>query len=141
MKTQATFLNARKWPLGALAAMAFGTAPFAIAGAGTAEPSIPAAVRLASWQDNGQSGRYVLQLAQGRSLPAGERVAGIVTSDSNCEADAQGLSHCHNAIDLANGSRIVVINTHQMSRNRCLGTGDRVSLTGAGTSWVLGTLE
>ncbi len=101
---------------------------------------MPSGARLAAWQDNGQGGRYVLQLAQGRSLPVGERVAGIVTSDSNCEADAEGLSHCHNTIDLANGSRIVVINTHQMSRNRCLGPGDRVSLTGIGASWVVGTL-
>ncbi|MBK5204896.1 MAG: hypothetical protein JJD98_05660, partial [Polaromonas sp.] len=54
------------------------------------------------------------------------------------EADAEGLSHCHNAIELADGSKITVIDTHEMHRNRCMQPGEKISLTGVGKSWVMG---
>ena len=109
--------------------------------AGTTEPPIPSGVQFASWYDNGQGGRYVLQVIQGRIPKAGWRVAGVVKSDTNCEPDAQGLSHCHNAIALSNGREITVVDTHQMMRNRCLKPGDRLTLTVVGPSWAVGTLS
>lgn len=140
MKSRDRFVSTTRWLLGALAALAFGSAPFSTARADAGAPSVPAGARLGSWRDNGQGGRYVLQLENGRALRAGDRVAGIVTSDTRCEPDAQGLSHCRNGIDLANGSRIVVIDTHAMMRNRCLAPGDRLSLTAVDSSWLVGTL-
>lgn len=110
------------------------------ASAATAQPPIPRGVAMKSWQDNGQGGRYLLQLAQGTAPKAGKPVIGTVTNDTDCEIDAEGLSHCHNTIKFANGSEIMVIDTHNMHRNRCLGAGDRISLTGMGSSWIMGTL-
>ncbi|MGP1680426.1 MAG: hypothetical protein ACTS6J_25140 [Burkholderiales bacterium] len=109
--------------------------------AATDQPPIPRGVAMKSWQDNGRDGRYLLQLAQGKSLKAGKRVTGTVTSDTDCDIDAEGLSHCHNAIKLADGSEITVIDTHNMHRNRCLGAGDRLSLTGMSGPWIMGTLS
>lgn len=103
------------------------------------QPVIPPGAGIASWYDNGHGDRYVLQVAQGRALAAGERALGIVKSDTNCDPDAQGLSHCRNAIELSNGTRITVIDTHQMMRNRCLSPGERITLTGIGASWAVGT--
>lgn len=107
----------------------------------TKQPPIPRGVALQSWQDNGRDGRYLLQLAQGKSLKAGKPVIGTVTSDTDCEIDAEGLSHCHNTIKLADGSEITVIDTHNMHRYRCLGAGDRLSLTGMSGPWIMGTLS
>lgn len=104
------------------------------------EPYIPPGAHLASWRDNGRDGRYVLQIAQGPALDAGEPVAGIVSSDTDCEADDRGLSHCGNTLELPGGARVVVIDTHQMSRYRCLSPGDRISLSAISPGWVLGSL-
>jgi hypothetical protein len=109
--------------------------------AATDQPPIPRGVAMKSWQDNGHGGKYLLQLAQGTALKAGKPVTGTVTGDANCDVDAQGLSHCHNTIDLANGGKITVINSHNMHRNRCLGAGDRISLTGMSGPWIMGTLS
>jgi len=108
--------------------------------AGTDQPPIPRGVAMKSWQENGRDGRYLLQVLQGTALKAGERVTGTVKSDTDCDIDAEGLSHCHNIIELANGTRITVIDTHNMHRNRCLGDGDLLSLTGISGSWIMGTL-
>jgi hypothetical protein len=107
---------------------------------GQTEPAIPRGVSLASWFDNGQGGRYVLQLAQGRPPAFGTQVTGVVLSDSDCAPDAQGLNHCRNVIELADGSRFQVINNHQMMRNRCLGNGDRLTLRAVNSGWVVGDL-
>jgi len=110
------------------------------ANARTDQPPIPRGVAMKSWQENGRDGQYLLQVLQGSALKAGEPVTGTVKSDTDCDADAAGLSHCHNIIELANGTRITVINTHNMHRNRCLGAGDLVSLTGISGPWTMGSL-
>ena len=107
----------------------------------TDQPPIPRGVAMKSWQDNGRDGRYLLQVLQGSALKAGKRVTGTVKSDTDCDIDAEGLSHCHNVIELANGTRITVIDTHNMHRYRCLGDGDRLSLTGISGTWIIGTLS
>jgi hypothetical protein len=109
--------------------------------AATGQPPIPRGVAMKSWQDNGRDGRYLLQLAQGKALKAGIRVTGTVISDTDCDIDAEGLSHCNNAIKLADGSEITVIDTHNMHRNRCLGAGDRLTLTGMSGPWIMGILS
>ncbi len=138
METQSMLHAAPRWLLGALLLAA--AAVYTPARAWTSEPAIPDAAPLTSWHDNGHGGRYLLKIAEGYSMRTGARITGIVRSDSDCEPDAQGLSHCRNVIDLANGRRIVVIDTHEMSRNRCLGAGDRLSITAIGPTWLMGTL-
>jgi len=108
--------------------------------AATTQLPIPSGVALKSWQDNGADGKYLLQMLEGKAPKAGKAITGTVVSDTDCDADAQGLSHCHNAIELADGSKITVIDTHEMHRNRCLGAGDKISLTSVDKGWVMGTL-
>lgn len=139
MKIEYMQRAARSALLGALALSA--TALFA----GTLQPPgqqppIPFGVTMKSWQDNGREGRYVLQLIKGQAPKRGKSVTGTVMSDTDCDADAQGLSHCNNIIKLADGSQVTVIDTHNMHRYRCLGPGDRLTLTTLGKSWMVGTL-
>ena len=101
---------------------------------------IPRGVSMKSWQENGSGGRYLLQVIQGQTLKAGKTVVGTVTNDTDCDADADGLSHCHNTIELSNGGKITVIDTHNMHMNRCVGAGDKLSLTGVNGAWIMGTL-
>jgi hypothetical protein len=123
--------------LGGIAAVAFSL----LSGQETAnaQPAIPAGVNLASWYENGSGGEYLLQLAEGEAPPVGVRMSGVVLSDTDCEPDAQGLSHCHNGIALANGSTIIVTDTHLMSRYRCLRPGETVDVTTFNGSWVVAT--
>jgi hypothetical protein len=143
LKSRLLLLETRRWLLGTLAlttlggiaAVAFlflyGQEP------ASAGPTIPSGFNLASWYENGHGGEYLLQIAEGELPPVGVRVSGVVTSDTDCDPDAQGLSHCHNGIDLANGSTITVIDTHMMSRYRCLQPGEAVSVTRFNDSWVV----
>ncbi|MBU6460994.1 MAG: hypothetical protein KGQ58_09020 [Proteobacteria bacterium] len=104
------------------------------------EPVIPHGASLASWNENGQNGRYLLRIINGVSPQPGATVAGIVVSDTHCKPDVQGLSHCHNTIDLAQDTHITVMTTHLMSRNPCLKPGESVTLTRVNASWVMATL-
>ena len=103
----------------------------------SAEPTIPAGANLNSWFDNGAGGRRVLQIYRGEAPPVGERVVGTVKSDTNCDPDALGLSHCHNIIDFGNGRSIETVNTHNMPVHPCLAPGDRVSVTRLNENWVI----
>lgn len=103
----------------------------------SAEPAIPPGAKLTSWFDNGAGGRRVLQIYRGSAPPVGVRVAGTVMTDTNCEPDSEGLSHCHNIIDLSDGRRIEIVNTHIMSRHPCLSPGDQLSVTRLNANWVI----
>ncbi len=103
----------------------------------SAEPTIPPGVSLTSWFDNGKGGEHVLQIAKGNAPPVGVRLVGTVTTDTDCEPDAQGLNHCHNVIDLGNGRSIEVIHNHMMHRYPCLEPGQRLSITRLNTNWVV----
>lgn len=102
-----------------------------------AEPAIPTDANLKSWFENGAGGRHVLRIQQGRGLPAGARLTGTVLTDTNCEPDAQGLSHCNNIIDLGGGRRIEVVHTHLMKRYPCLAPGQRITVTGLNGDWIV----
>ncbi len=136
----------RRWVTAVLAAAAVGglatVAPVfhGAAGASAAEPAIPDGAPLASWADNGRSGRYLLQIFDGKAPPANLHTTGTVMSDTDCEADAQGFSHCHNEIELPNGGgRLTVINTHNMHQYPCLDPGQKLVLGALDSSWVVAT--
>ncbi len=138
MNSHSKLSRARRSLLGALA---LGTAVYAGGLQAQGGPSpIPAGAALKSWQDNGADGRYVLQVIKGKLPKTTKPITGTVTTDTDCDADAQGLSHCHNVLKLSDGTELTVIDSHNMHRNRCLGTGDQMALTGLGKSWVVGTL-
>jgi hypothetical protein len=125
-----------------LALAAFGTVaafliPFGTQRSANAEPVIPAGVSLTSWFDNGRGGEHVLQIVRGNAPPAGVRVVGTVVTDTDCDPDANGLNHCHNRIDLADGGSIEVIHNHAMHRYPCLAPGQRMSITGLDAGWAI----
>ena len=92
-----------------LAVFAAGAVLHAGAAQAQGPPSgIPAAATMKSWQENGAGGRYLLQVVKGKLPKSLQPVTGTVTSDTDCDADAQGLSHCHNNVKLADGTEITV---------------------------------
>ncbi len=103
------------------------------------QPPIPPGVSLTSWFDNGKGGQHVLQVANGAAPLPGVRLTGIVTTDTDCDPDAQGLNHCHNNIDLGNGRSIEVIHNHAMHRFPCLEPGQKLSITRLNADWVVAT--
>jgi len=140
MRIQARFNPAVRVLLGALVLGATSLYAYNAHATGARQP-IPPGVAMKSWQENGRGGRYLLQVIEGRVPKAGKSASGIVTSDTDCDADAEGLSHCHNIIEFPNGSRITVIDTHNMHVNPCMSPGDRISLTRIDKSWVMGTVS
>jgi len=105
--------------------------------AASAGPTIPPGVSLTSWFDNGKGGEHVLQIANGTAPLPGVRLIGTVTTDTDCDPDAQGLNHCRNNIDLGNGRSIEVIHNHAMHRFPCLEPGQRLSITRLNANWVV----
>jgi hypothetical protein len=103
----------------------------------SAQPEIPPGYELSSWQQNGQGGKYLLQVADGPLPAAGSSVSGVVTSDTNCMPDAEGLSSCINDIRLADGSTLTVVDNHNMGVNRCLQPSEIVSISTLDDSWVV----
>ena len=131
----------RQWLIGAsvLSAVgAFAIGLFVVYEGGTSSQSDPLkAASLASWSDNGRDGRHLLQIVDGSVPAAGTTVVGVVVSDTLCQPDAQGFSHCHNGIELADGKRMTVIDTHQMSRHPCRDPGQRLSLSRIDRTWIV----
>ena len=140
MKIQAKLFPAGQLLLGVFVLSAASLYSYKVHAA-TDEPLIPRGVAIKSWQENGRGGHYLLQVASGRVPQAGKRVTGTVATDTNCDADAEGLSHCHNIIELTDGSRITVIDTHTLQVNRCMSPGERISLSGVDKSWIMGTVS
>jgi hypothetical protein len=103
----------------------------------SAEPAIPAGVALKSWFDNGAGGQHLLRVFRGEAPAAGVRVTGTVMTDTDCDPDALGLSHCHNIIDLGNGRRIEVENTHNMPVHPCLSPGQRLTVIRLNADWLV----
>ncbi len=115
------------------------SAPAQASGANAAptspEPAVPSFARpLESWQQNGMNGAYFAPLLDGATP---ERTTlGIVRTDTDCAADTQGLSHCHEGIDLLDGDSITIQNNHNMAAHRCLSPGEEVTVTPIGPGWV-----
>ena len=88
-----------------------------------------------SWQANGAGGRYIAPVIDGK-MPR-VRTLGVVLTDTECAADAEGLSHCDDQIELSNGARITIRDNHNMMVNPCLSPGDSVSVGSLGAGWVV----
>lgn len=73
---------------------------------------------------NGVAGIEVVYAISG-TLPARPQL-GTVLTDTNCQADSYGVSHCLNRIRLATGRVIVVRHDHSMMNDPCLAQGERV---------------
>lgn len=104
--------------------------------ASATEWPIPHGASLASWSENGAGGRHLLQIVDGVFPDAGTPVSGVVASDTQCQPDAQGFSHCRNVIVLDDGTTIMAVDTHMMSRYPCLDPGQRLTLRKVAPSWL-----
>ena len=103
--------------------------------ANAAAGGVPAFITdLASWQHNGENGRYYAPVIDG-ATPA-RATLGTVRTDTDCTPDAQGLSHCHNVIELLSGGTITVQDNHDMTVNRCLSPGEEITVTPIAPGWV-----
>jgi hypothetical protein len=67
-----------------------------------------------------------VRLLQG-SVP--RRVHALVLTDTRCNPDENGVSHCLNRMRLANGHTVLAVHDHMMMRMPCLSPGERVLLT------------
>ena len=50
----------------------------------------------------------------------------VVLSDTRCDRDARGVSHCLNRMRLAHGGLVLARHDHRMSEMPCLDPGERV---------------
>ena len=137
---QSRMLDGAARTLSALSAFAALLAVAPAASAATAEPPIPRGEMFHSWRDNGAGGNYVLQLVQGHPLSRGATLHGVVTSDLTCTPDEQGYSHCHNGVDLADGTNITVVDNHAMNIHPCLKPGEQIVVSGLNSTWVKGVV-
>lgn len=74
---------------------------------------------------SGETGPLMTTLVRGQ-YPDGASQA-TVRTDENCAADADGVSHCLNELDLG-GTAIVVQHHHKMSLTPCLTPGETVNV-------------
>lgn len=56
------------------------------------------------------------------------RTSAVVLTDTRCNPDARGVSHCLNRLRLANGAVVTVRHDHRMMDMPCLSPGEHVSL-------------
>ena len=73
---------------------------------------------------NGAEG-LVLTYAVAGSPPVGRQPATVLT-DSNCEPDRYGVSHCLNRLRLASGRELTVRHDHNMGNDPCVSPGEKV---------------
>jgi hypothetical protein len=57
------------------------------------------------------------------------RMRAVVLTDTRCNPDAGGVSHCLNRMRLADGTLITVQHDHRMMDMPCLSPGEHVTLT------------
>lgn len=82
--------------------------------------------------DNGKDGINIAY-TDGDAIPDGP-VRGRVLSDTACEPDAHGASHCLNGIRLEGGRIITVRNDHRLANEPCLAPGERVLIVPGATA-------
>ena len=75
---------------------------------------------------NGQASLSLVRFVGGDRPPA--TGTATVLTDTNCEPDAHGISHCLNALRLQGGGSLVVRHAHDMHMFPCLAPGDTVKL-------------
>ncbi|WP_319531992.1 hypothetical protein [uncultured Cohaesibacter sp.] len=102
----------------------------------SAQPDIPAGAGISSWIENGSGGKYTLQIIEGSLPEPGQSYKAKVLSDSDCAPDEEGINHCRNEIELSDGSRLIGIDNHRMSVNRCLRSGERVTISMLEEGWA-----
>ncbi len=78
---------------------------------------------------NGVAGIEVVYAVDGKA-PARAQTGSVLT-DTNCQADSYGISHCLNQIRLASGRVVTVRHDHSMANDPCLAPGETVRVRAA----------
>jgi hypothetical protein len=78
---------------------------------------------------NGVAGIEVAYAVSGKTSTHAQM--GTVLTDTNCQADSYGISHCMNRIRLAGGRVLAVRHDHSMMNDPCLAPGERVRVRAA----------
>lgn len=78
---------------------------------------------------NGVAGIDVAYAISG--TPPARTQLGTVLTDTNCQPDSYGISHCTNRIRLANGRVLTVRHDHSMMNDPCFSPGERVHVRAA----------
>ena len=78
---------------------------------------------------NGVAGIEVAYAISGK--PPTRAQIGTVLTDTNCQADSYGISHCTNRIRLSSGRVLTVRHDHSMMNDPCLAPGERVRVRAA----------
>jgi len=92
--------------------------------AAAAAPSPTRTLRVDRPSRAGAARATVVHVVRGR-MPAHRTTARVLT-DTRCQPDARGVSHCLNKMRLANGAVIVARHDHRMMDMPCLDPGERV---------------
>ena len=58
-----------------------------------------------------------------------KRMSAVVLTDTRCDPDATGMSHCLNRMRLADGTVVTAQHDHRMMNMPCLSPGEHVLLT------------
>lgn len=80
--------------------------------------------------DNGRDGIAVVMLLSGKPPPT-PTVAKVLT-DTSCDPDRRGISHCLNILQLRGGGVLTVRHDHDMMAYPCLTPGEFVQVTAFG---------
>jgi hypothetical protein len=100
----------------------------AFATAATAQASVQKTLRVER-PEKGAGARVThVRLLRG-TVP--RRTAAVVLSDTRCNPDRHGISHCLNRLRLANGRVVLAQHDHMMMNMPCLSPGEHVILTPA----------
>jgi hypothetical protein len=86
-------------------------------------------VTLTTSPDAMSSANHLTAVLLSGTMPHGS-VQGTVATDTNCEADAAGISHCFNDVTLSDGSVLHLRHNHPMMGVRCLTPGETVMVIG-----------
>ena len=81
---------------------------------------------------NGLGGIAVVVLKSGKGLT--HPMKAVVETDTNCDPDANGISHCSNRLRLSDGQSIEVRHDHNMRTSPCLVPGETVDVRPQRTS-------
>lgn len=141
MRNQTWTGAGQRWMLGALVVAGATALVSCSANTSNEMPPIPPGASISSWHNNGVGGRYLLQIERGRAPAKGEKIAGVVKTDTDCDPDVHNLNHCRNTIELSDGRSIDVVDNHEMGRHRCLQPDEPITLTRFNADWIIGTVS
>lgn len=95
----------------------------------TAAPAYAAGGKLRVDRPEKGAGAKVTTVRIVKGTLRAQHMRAVVLTDTRCNPDAEGVSHCLNRMRLADGSVITVQHDHMMMNMPCLSPGEHVVLS------------